>query len=151
MTLYETDGRPLLLPIKQPDSELSSSRHDEDDRQTIRSVESLTTLSTNFSCVTTTELENAIVELHRLFQEDGDLTPLPCQATKDTASGPEQLQCNLGLLLNAFGRKLQEEASEELQELTCRLVTNKAQYVAHRSVEELSNKPSFSPVNFRRA
>lgn len=151
MTVCEVDGRPLLLSIKQPDAEFSSSRQDEDDRQSLQPVESSTMLFTNFSCVTTIELENAIVEPQRIFQEDGSLTPLPCQAIKDTASGSKQLHRNFGLLLKAFGRKLQSEASEELEKLTYPFVTNKARYVAHHIVKELSDNPAFSLVHFRRA
>ncbi|KAF3050732.1 hypothetical protein E8E11_006994 [Didymella keratinophila] len=113
----------------------------EDDRRSVQSLDSSTTLISTFSGLTVLKLESATAELQKIFQEDPDLVGLYRQAIKDAAVGPERLQRNVGRLLRIFARSLRREASQEQEKLACRFVLTKAMYVAQCIVEEFNDKP----------
>jgi hypothetical protein len=111
----------------------------EDDRRSIISAESSTTLVSTLSGFTVVELESATTELQSIFQGDADLVELYRRAIKDTTIGPERLQRNIGRLLKLFARDLRREASEELQKMTSNFVSMKATFIAQCIIEEYND------------
>jgi hypothetical protein len=112
----------------------------EDDRRSVISAESSTTLVSTLSGLTEVELESATVELQNIFQGDAGLVELYRRAIKDTTIGPERLQRNIGQLLKPFARDLRQEASEELQKRTSNFVSMKASFIAQCIIEEYNDR-----------
>lgn len=131
-------GSSPRLPIASNTVEIAG---DEDDRQSVQSVESSTTLISILSGVTAVEMEGATTELQKVFQGDLHLTKLYRMAIDDALIGPDKLQRNLERLLRIMARDLRIEARKDIEKLTARFVAMKARYVAYCVVEDCYNKP----------
>jgi hypothetical protein len=120
--------------------------HEEDDRRSISSANSSTTLGSSYSGKTAVATERAVAELLMVFQ-DADLANLYCMAIQEISIGPERLRRNLRRLFKLFAQDLKGEATTRLETSACHFVASKARYVAQCVVEEYQGKPtiSFSP------
>ena len=112
----------------------------DDDRLSIGSVESSTTLLSTFSDLTMVD-RSATVELEKVFQEDVELIGLYRLALKDTSMEPEKLQRNVARLLQFFAKDLRHEAGGNLERVASRFVQSKAQYIAQCIVERFNDTP----------
>ncbi|KAH6620474.1 hypothetical protein C7974DRAFT_234926 [Boeremia exigua] len=129
-----------FLPVVY-DTMNDTEDEDEDDRQSIQSANSSTTLLSTLSGYTAVEMEGATIELQKVFQQDTGLIKLYQKAVGDKLIGPQRLQRNLERLLRRMARDLRLEADKELEKLTSRFVSMKAEYVAHCIVEDCHCKP----------
>ena len=116
-----------------------SMRYD-DDRLSIQSIESSTTLVSTSSGLTTVE-KSATVELQRVFQEDVELASLYRLALKDPSVESDRLQRNIARLLKLFAKDLRREAETNLERMASRFVRSKAPYIAYCIVEEFNDTP----------
>jgi hypothetical protein len=121
----------------QAHHDLIQDMNDGWDNQSVRSIESATTLLSTISGYTAVEMEGATIELRRVLQEDLNLTKLYKSAIEDANIGPERLQRNLGRLLKQMAQDLKVEANKELERLTSRFVAVKARNIAHCIVQDL--------------
>lgn len=124
----------------QTDSHIADpveSINNEWENQSVRSIESSTTLVSILSGYTAVEMESATIELRRVLQEDLQLARLYRFAIGDASIGPERLQRNLGRLLKQMAQDLKVEAKKELERLTSRFVAVKARNIAHCIVLDL--------------
>ncbi|KAK3216196.1 hypothetical protein GRF29_8g2559841 [Pseudopithomyces chartarum] len=112
----------------------------DDDRLSVQSVESSTTLVSTFSGLTVVE-KSATVELERIFQEDAELNNLYRVALKDASMEPDKLQRNIARLLQFFAKDLRREAGGDIERVASRFVQSKAQYIAQCIVEKFHDTP----------
>jgi hypothetical protein len=130
----------VKVPLKAPVAVSERGIIDDDDRRSVQSLESSTTLVSTSSVATLLD-KSATVELQRIFQEDVEFVRLYRWALKDTSMGPVRLQRNIARLLHFFAKDLRREASGGLETEASRFVRSKAQYVAHCIVEECNDTP----------
>jgi serine/threonine protein kinase len=112
----------------------------DDDRLSIQSIKSSTTLLSTLSGLTTVE-KSATVELESVFQEDVELIGLYRLALKDETLEPDRLQRNIARLLQLFAKDLRREAGTHLERVVSRFVQSKARYVAQCIVEKFHDTP----------
>jgi hypothetical protein len=136
----EAYGMHLLGRKELKDIQLDHNIQHDDDRLSVQSVESSTTLISTFSGLTAVG-ESATVELERVFQEDAELVGLYRLALKDASMEPGRLQRNVARLLQFFAKDLRREAGGNLERVASRFVQSKAQYIAQCIVEKFHDTP----------
>ncbi|KAF3004321.1 hypothetical protein E8E13_009314 [Curvularia kusanoi] len=112
----------------------------DDDRWSVQSLESSTTLVSTTTDKTSVEMTSANWELRKLFQGDKGLVDLYNLAIIKPDIGPDRLKRNLQRLIERLAQDLYVEADCGLERLASQFIAMKGRHIAHDVVEEFCAK-----------
>jgi hypothetical protein len=109
------------------------------------SMKSATTSATGISSVngySSSDIATASKELFTIFQSNEIMLPLYKTALASPAIGPERLQRNLRRLFKAYSEHLKDEATDQMEYLSARLVAMESRRLAESIVANFRSGPA---------
>jgi hypothetical protein len=109
------------------------------------SMKSATTSATGISSVngySSSDIATASKELITMFQSNEIMLPLYKTALASPAIGPERLQRNLRRLFKAYSEHLKDEATDQMEYLSARLVAMESRRLAESIVAKFRSDPA---------